>query len=615
MGNGAAFRRDLQELEAARREAGAKGQETVPQMQSAGTPEAPGGTAFSRATGIEPGAGALGRASGIDPDVARQQAREAVQPVINHASQVGENLYKLPIAGVAAGVGAVLGPAAESTFNTLAQAGGEELQRGGKAIYNRATGPSTSAAPGGESAPLAETPGGPAGVRPEDLEPLPGGGAHAPARGGGGGGGAAAPRDPGPSALEHWRVGSTVRGAFDRADAAQADAIRSRQAGEQGRAAEEGQFFGDLAGEQQARADAMAKQEKSRAAVLQSYQEQYDRMAEEFANDKIDSHRYMNSRTNAQNIAGIVGQMLGGFMQGAQGLKSNPFVDEINQEIARDTQEQIANVELHGKALGAKHNAYAMAVQRFGDARVAENMLQTAQLDRVASNIKQLAAKRGSVEVDARAADALAAIEKEKAARLNAMLGYGALGTGGGSAGQKLDTGLLVTMPDGTQVYAASDKEGEKLRASSASVQNIDALTNRALALRDVAFGAGGGIDPKKRYDAYNQLKSVQSQLRLEGKTAGELGALSGPDQGLLDDLSGKLTSLGPGVDSQLKSSAGYWNESFTRKVVAQGAPVVQSGFVKAPNGTLKRQAALTGETYRGPQKPPAMPKSWKAEK
>ena len=252
----------------------------------------------------------------------------------------------------------------------------------------------------------------------------PPGAPTAPQGGGGGYGG------PPPGPTEQWRVGPSVRGAFGEADDAAQRAIDAHTASGQAAGQREAETIAQIQEDQRHRAEQAELKEKDRRAVLMSYQEQADTLADEAANQKIDSKRLWASKDTGEKIAGIASMVIGGFLQGLHGGK-NEAADAFDREVQQDIDAQVAQMAQKGKGADRAQGLVGLAMHRFADQRAAEGAAYSAALAQAEMELKRQAALNKSQAAQDYAKDAIAALQLKRAERLSQMVAYVQPGGGG----------------------------------------------------------------------------------------------------------------------------------------------------------------------------------------
>lgn len=416
----------------------------------------------------------------------------------------------------------------------------------------------------------------------------------------GGGGAAAPPADPGPSKYEKWRVGSTVRGAFDKADAATQEAIDSRAAGETAQGEKEMGFMGDLASQQRARAEKLVNDEKSRTAVLQSYREQYDRMSDQLAGEKIDSNRLWNSKSTGQKIMDTIGVMMGGFVSGATG-QANDALAKLERDVDRAVADQVHNYDIKKGGVEAKKGAFALAMNHFDDERKAEAAAYSAGMDATKTEISKLAVESRNVEVQARAKDMIAKLEEQKAARLNQMLQYMLGGGGGGGSPSLPGFNSATAYTFNGKTYDAGDaKAAAELREGVDAVRDMRNAAERIEEARK-EVGWTDHLLAKAGYDtpAMAHLKSEAGNYVFAVKKSLGPGLNSEGDFIRVEKAAGDGSAWTDSGMAAIKGNVDRSEQNLERKIQGRDDAELAKGFVKNTKGVREQKAVPTGHTSR----------------
>lgn len=421
------------------------------------------------------------------------------------------------------------------------------------------------------------------------------------------------------------------------------------------------QMVEDTIGSVGARNEDMAQQEYAQAldtersardreqAIQQSVLERQDEMMERQADfdatarqlskqGQIDRGRFWASRTTPQKVAGVVELLLAGF-RGAPSMLQKRIDDDVKaQEFAfyatRDTAQ-------------AKQTAFQMAMQKYQNADAARSMARAAAIDVTQAQLAQVAAKWKGTEAANRAEQALAALQDEKLAQIQAGIQFvpsqyrgrmwidpetgltytdaeakklnaervgrnferqKVAATAGGAqelarmnneaalqreliqSGAKGDAKLreeTVVLPGGEEIRAPNAAEALKLRDMSAAVMDANRLVDRARAIRQ---NPSFVFDPR----AQKELEQIKVQLTTSFKNEKGLGALSGPDMKLAEGAIGDLASAGIGVDKQLENFKAQTNAGLRTRV--QTIP----GASDNAKGQLSKEAAADLKTFGG---------------
>jgi hypothetical protein len=405
---------------------------------------------------------------------------------------------------------------------------------------------------------------------------------------------------------ERWRVGPTVRAAFEQAESAQRQAIEQNTALGLEQADREQEAYRQF-GEDLAIANQRSEQaEKQRRAVEQSYQEQYDSYANELANEKIDPNRSWNQKNGFEKAAGIAHRFLRGFLIGATG---RDIGDQLEAEVARDIDAQKANLANKRATLAAKHGAFHMAMQRFGDERAAEAAARAGMLEQFKTRLGELAAQSQSTQVKQRANELMANLEDRIAQHRAAMMAYG---TVGGTAAGTLRMGDDQFVPlgaDGMGVMARSGKEGDALRAKIAARDAINSNLQQLLML-DQKAGLADKLNPYSEYNVARDRLIADTEYK---KTVFEgQGVMSKNDQEVTDRALGALKGVNRftgNAQAAIQAAIDGMNSSVDSAIKSQGGTVVRQIYHRAPNGQIVQGYVPVAAQYQGatgPAKPRA---------
>ena len=427
------------------------------------------------------------------------------------------------------------------------------------------------------------------------------GGAPAPAGGGG-------PAGPNPGPTEQWRVGPSVREAFGEADKLAADAIQSGAQGREDAGIREQASMLDLQQKQAALAAKNADAEAQRQAELKSYQDKADALAQEYQHKTIKDHGMWDGKDTGQKIAGVIMLALGGFLQGSGRTQTNVGADMIQRDIDRHVQTEMARIQMAGESAKHAQGMVGVALQRFGDARLAENAAQTALYAQAELELKRQAAANKSEAGRQYAAEAIAALQEKRAQRLAQMVAYVQPGGGGGGGGVDADSKLIFEGPDG-QMYQARDPESRKVLAlQSTAYQTVDAgVTDYQRALAGVsasdrlAAKAGYTTDAmSKAYTAYNHVMSGIRQAQDDGVWK------KGEAEMLAQTLTPPNHFSGDAV-GQANIARKQARDVYTANMRAQAPMAVQSGYKETPKG-LKPTSQYQGHGFQPPAASPTAP-------
>ena len=292
------------------------------------------------------------------------------------------------------------------------------------------------------------------------------------APGGGGGGGGA------PQPIERDLLTPTQRAEYERGIAMQRDAATEGAGRVNAALAQQEEAAHAYERDLQAQEAGRARAEQTRADELRFRQQDYDDAVQQAAKFKIDP---MRSSKGGAWFGDVIGILL-------TGLAGTPemALEQIDKRIARDVDAQRAEYQaLDGKAKGAQ-NAYAMLMQRFGDARAAEKGTRDALALQYGSAMQRAAIGMKNADADNAAQKMMADIQSKYAADTLQFLKATPVGGGAVSReGLLYDTSAekLVRMPDGTLAEVDSPAAAKQIKDRQAFEANVSSLQGQALAL------------------------------------------------------------------------------------------------------------------------------------
>lgn len=154
-------------------------------------------------------------------------------------------------------------------------------------------------------------------------------------------------------------------------------------------------------------------------------------------------------------------------------------------------------------------------------------------------------------------------------------------------AGQKMAQQERGTVVPGLEVddgAAPTAEDAKKVKASQASLQRMRAYAQELGELHKLKGTELWG-------DAATRMEQLETQLQLEGKNIGELGALSGPDLGLMQSIIGTQPSS---LKQNLKSFVGMDNTPAALKGLEKWAGDQEEAVMKSYGYRKPRSAKET---------------------
>lgn len=225
----------------------------------------------------------------------------------------------------------------------------------------------------------------------------------APAASGKGG----APANPDPFGVKAAQA--KVLGTFDE----ERDAVKAGAKAEGDRAALVARERQALAAQQQEDAALHAREVEHAQKSFDEQMGEVGRQLDAVRSQKIDPSRLMHG--DGMGVLAVVGGLLGGMYQGLNKLQSNPFLDDLNQQIDRDIAAQEKNIDAAHRDVSDRMNLLREQRATFKDNDLAK--LQTRQLmyEATKQSIEAKAAEFDDPIKQAQAAQAVSAIDRSQA--------------------------------------------------------------------------------------------------------------------------------------------------------------------------------------------------------
>jgi hypothetical protein len=397
----------------------------------------------------------------------------------------------------------------------------EAAKKGGLAAFVKA--PQAFDAPGAGTAPVEIAPQIISAPKPA---PKPSSGGH--------GGGPSAPKAPpvdpttfgmvehekaaDKQAVKHMGAVGGFQQEMSAVDAEQADAFEGIAQG--------------VASKYELEAQKAEKAAMRRKAFLTEYNNTTNQKIEEYANAKVDPARYWHDKGTGGTVLAAIGIALGGWAQGmaAGAGKSieNGGLQMIEQGIARDIENQKAEIARKGAGVEARKGLYTQYLQQFGDEQTADQMAMETYLRHAKAEIDVQAAKTASKQVKTNAAALKEAIDDK-----------------------------IIQFQNGR---AAT---GERLYNDYLARQQAQAQ----------AAAAGAAAEMKKRNEAI-----FKAQIDVGTEHAKKIGGTVLPLQSPMQLPSGAVIPAGSVVVLDAKGNIDMQGTEATQKVATVNLPVLQPG-------------------------------------
>jgi hypothetical protein len=136
-----------------------------------------------------------------------------------------------------------------------------------------------------------------------------------------------------------------------------------------------------------------------------------------YANMKVDPGHFWGSQNTGQKILITIAQAIANFGAGYTGHPERVNA-ELNHLIDRDIDAQKENIAHAGASLANKRGVYAEMLRRFGDQRAAEQAAKIAMIEKASLDTQALAARAGGPDAEVKAAEYMAFLKSQYAARV-----------------------------------------------------------------------------------------------------------------------------------------------------------------------------------------------------
>lgn len=275
----------------------------------------------------------------------------------------------------------------------------------------------------------------------------------------------------------------------------------------------------------QGQLDVLQKQQQDLAKVQQDYDQRYNdidketqQAAQDLKNSKIDPNHYWSNKTTPQKFSTAIGLILGGIGSGLTGGE-NQALKFINAQIDRDIQGQTLNMD-------KQKNLMSFNMQRLGNLRAAQAATAAMHLQTFQNQLQQEQAKAQNPLIQARATQALAGVQQQKAeyqrqaALFSALGSANQAGTGGGDNGQQVLSTLRMIDPKRAEemegryipgVGFGSVKIPDKVREE---IAGRNELQNGIQKLQKFAQQHQGSLDPATMNEGKALANQVQDAYR-----------------------------------------------------------------------------------------------------
>lgn len=212
---------------------------------------------------------------------------------------------------------------------------------------------------------------------------------------------------PNPDPFGIKAANAKILGSFDESKAATANVAHGQAAG----AGQIAHLEGVASRRRQEEAQAQVAAEET---ALKKYDEQIaetQRQLDDVRSKRIRPMRMMEEG-NGLGVAAIIGGIFGGIYQGLHGLKSNPFLDDLNRMIDRQMAADEKNIDNQRASLGQKMSLLQQQRAVYQDARVAKLAAKNIYYEAVREEITAQAKAHDAPLIEQRARIALAELDR-----------------------------------------------------------------------------------------------------------------------------------------------------------------------------------------------------------
>lgn len=260
--------------------------------------------------------------------------------------------------------------------------------------------------------------------------------------------------------VEKDMLGPKAHGLIDHGFGAESEGTATAAQLQQAQAAREAEAMQLRANQLQEQQDAMERARAQRADELAKLHAEMKADADQVAAQNIDNDEIYGKGGINKGMA-MVGIALGGFLQGMRG-GPNVALDAINTQIERSVAAQKFAHEAKLKSFDAKQSAYKMALEKYGQEDVAQNMARIYMLDKYAAETAKMAAT--SKSSDAQAVNAKLQGEFAKSKDMLNATNLKLIQVGGGGGRRFVDprTGLTYSEAELKKRYDAQELETVK---------------------------------------------------------------------------------------------------------------------------------------------------------
>jgi hypothetical protein len=340
---------------------------------------------------------------------------------------------------------------------------------------------------------------------------------------------------------------------------------------------------------------------RQRMDALKVKSDQQQAKWDALSHKEVDPQHYWHSKSAFEKVMGVVGLMLGGFLQGYRPKAGNPAEDLIKQAVAEDVQSQRDNLQIQKDGLVAGDNELARNYNLFKDMHDATLASIIDKYNDAKALVLNQAAQNGDPQLMAEAQKEAAKIDMniaEIALRLNAKLKGKAAITGlqavGGPstapAAPIAPTAIPSTQEAEQNIEQAgftpkdSEQAGKAAMGEQVPLQQQYANAPGGFSAGDLVGAGGEGIAPNSKITPEERGR-ILGTTPLGSQRAAEVlrAVMRNPAQTI---LSGGKTTSAPAPGSFEAAPVRYPTAGEAAK--AAGTPLGLAKFERGPNGQLR---------------------------
>lgn len=269
--------------------------------------------------------------------------------------------------------------------------------------------------------------------------------------------------------------------------------------------------------------------DEQRANELARHRETTDKLVDEVRNGKVDPDRYYRNMSTVEGIANTASMVLGGMLQGWNGMAENPAAKSIRQRVEDDMHSQQSVIDNKKTAIQARNTTFGQLEKINGDRSLSESQFMIGGLESAKRTIEQRAKELDSPTAWARAKEAIAGIDLELE-KENEKWGNAS------KAAAERKAAAAGARAAAAQKYA--DERADKARAFSQKDRELSIEENKAL-------HGPGGANAALIKETENEAAGKAAQKSFDSAWDATVGETLGPVTGFM------VNHLGARVEPQ----------------------------------------------------------------